>query len=124
MKMDYISDIQNYCQKPMNVLGYQLFDDAIQKEDLTFPIVVKDRQDVWPVQLKENEEDEDEDEDGTTDGTTSVTTTEEPSTTPNDTFIAPYSLRREFKHNFIGMDNRDRFRVMWSEGLHHLDEEV
>lgn len=104
----------------MNVLGYQLFDDAIQKEDLTFPVVIKDRQDVWPVQFTDNE---DEEEDVTTDGTTSVTTTEEPSTTPNDTFIAPLSLRKKFKHNMIGMPDINQLRFMGRESLSHLDED-
>ena len=48
MKFDYVEEIQGFCQEPMSTLGYNLLATKRDKYNPDFPLVVKEKCDLWP----------------------------------------------------------------------------
>ena len=48
MKFDYVEEIQGSCQEPMSTLGYNLLATKKDKYNADFPLVVKEKCDLWP----------------------------------------------------------------------------
>ena len=49
MDMSYIQRIQGLCSSPMRALGYNSLANTKERDDDAFPVVVKDRHEVWPL---------------------------------------------------------------------------
>ena len=49
MDMSYIERIQKLCSSPMRALGYNPLTNVKERDDDAFPVVVKDRHEVWPL---------------------------------------------------------------------------
>lgn len=48
LKLDYMQDLQGFCQKPMAILGYNLVVSKRDKFNKDFPVVIKTKCDLWP----------------------------------------------------------------------------